>query len=107
DGQVGDLAPDLADRACRLGVDLPPGLLHPALPLRLRLLLRAFDLGVADLARLGEDVGRLRARLGEDRAVLLEQLARLVAGVVRLLDRLADAVAPLVDRLLDRTERVL
>ena len=71
-----------------LGVDLLARVLEPPLPLDLGLVLRPLDLGVGDLARLGEDLGRLRPRLGEDGAVLLEQLAGLVAGVVRLVDRL-------------------
>jgi hypothetical protein len=107
DGQVGDLAADLADRPRGLRLDLPAGLLHTPLPLGLGLLFRAIDVRVPHLARLGEDAGGLRPGLGEDRAVLLEQLACLVARRVRLLDRLADAVTAIVDRLLDRSKRVL
>ena len=79
DRQVRDLAADLADRADGLGVDLLARVLEPPLALGLGLLLRAVDLRIGDLARLREDVGRLRACLREDRPVLLEQLARLAS----------------------------
>ena len=86
--EVGDLAADLVDRARRLGVDLLARVLEPPLPLDLGLVLRPLDLGVGDLAGLGQDLRRLGPGLGEDGAVLLEQLARLVAGGVGLVDRL-------------------
>ena len=59
DGEVGDLGADLVDRARGLGLDLPARLLEPPLPLDLGLLLRALELGIGDLARLGEDLRRL------------------------------------------------
>src|SRR5437660_10708429 len=102
--QLRDLAPDLLERALRLGRDLAPRLLDPAFALLLGLLLHAALHRLGHLARLGEDLLGLVARLSDQRAVLLEQPPRLVARVVGLLERLPDAVAALVDRLLDRPE---
>src|SRR5438094_9446153 len=94
--QLGDLAPDLLERALRLGRDLAPRLLDPALALFLGLLLHAALHRLRDLARLGEDLFRLVPRLSDQRAVLLEQLACLVARVVGLHWLLADAGARFV-----------
>src|SRR5439155_905374 len=93
-----DLPADLAERLLGGLLDLPPGLLEAALPVLLGLGPHALALGVGDLARLGEDLLRLRLRLPDQAAVLLEQPPRLVARIVGLVDRAADAVAAVVDQ---------
>src|SRR5829696_1264259 len=105
DGELGDLRAQLLERAAGLGLDLLARVLDPALALGLELLAQAVALGVADAARLAEDLLGLPARVVHERAVLLEQPARLVAGAVGLLERLPDPLTPLVDEALDGAER--
>ena len=104
--QLGDLAPDLLERALGLGGDLAPRLLEPALAVDLRLLLDALALRLGDVPGLGEDRLGVGSRLRHQLLVLLEQPAGLFPRLVRLLERQHDPRAPVVDRLLDRLERV-
>src|SRR5215471_13667098 len=105
--EVGDLGADLLERPRRLGRDLLPRLLEPALPFGLRLLAHPLLHRLPRLTRLGEDRFALSARLGDELLVLLEQPLRLVARVVRGLDRLLYRQAPLVEHVLKRPEREL
>src|SRR5438552_15911329 len=75
--EVGDLGTDLPERSLRLGLDLPPSLLEPALPVDLDLVLRALALRVGDAARVGQDLLGLALGLPDQAAVLLKQSPRL------------------------------
>src|SRR5436190_6849199 len=87
--QLRDLRPDLLERARRLGRDLAPRLLEPALPLRLGLVAHPPLHRLTRAASFLEDLLGLPARLPHQLSVLLEQASRLVARRVGLVERAA------------------
>src|SRR5205814_2733239 len=80
--EVGDLGADLLQRALRLGLDLPSGLLEPPLPVSLDLLPDAVALSIGDSPGLDEDLLGLAARLPDQLAVLLDELPRFLARAI-------------------------
>ena len=104
--ELGHLGPDCLERPPRLGFDLLPRVLQPALPVGLSLVLDASQLRLGLVLRDRANLLRLAARLADQLAMLLKQLARFVPGLVRLVQRAPDALAALVDQLLNRTEGV-
>ena len=107
DGEVGDLAADLGDRAPGLGLDVAAGLLEQLLAAAAGLLRRLALVDLGGLARADDDVVRLRARLAEALAVLLEELPGLRARALGRLDGLLDGPLALLQRRGDLRPRVL